>query len=200
MVFSEREEKTMKLNLGCGRNLLNGYVNIDKVHSHGIVYADLDAYVGNTPTLPFEDNTIDEIRMSHVLEHINNTLGLMQELWRVAKPSTMLTVYCPYGSSDDADEDPTHVRRYFLQSFGYFSQPYYWRADYGYRGDWQPIEIKLLIDRWAFGQLTKEDMLYKVKHDRNVVQEMCATLTAIKPMRQPRRDLQIQPVTSFHYE
>ena len=60
----------------------------------------------------------------------------MQELWRIAKPNAKMVIRVPHGASDDAWEDPTHVRAYFSNSFGYYSQPYYWRADYGYRGDW----------------------------------------------------------------
>jgi hypothetical protein len=41
----------------------------------------------------------------------------MQELWRVAKPDAILGIRCPHGASDDADEDPTHVRRMFPRSF-----------------------------------------------------------------------------------
>lgn len=66
---------------------------------------------------------------------------MMQELHRIAKPGAKANFRLPNGASDDAFEDPTHVKQYFLQSFGYFSQPYYWRSDYGYRGDWKADKI-----------------------------------------------------------
>jgi SAM-dependent methyltransferase len=72
-----------------------------------------------------------------------NVCLLMQELHRIAKPNGKLVIRCPHGASDDAWEDPTHVRAFFARSFGYFSQPFYWLADYGYRGDWQPAKIVL---------------------------------------------------------
>ena len=43
--------------------------------------------------------------------------------------------------------DAAPFGRFFLNSFGYFSQPFYWRADYGYRGDWQTRRIVLYVDR-----------------------------------------------------
>jgi len=52
--------------------------------------------------------------------NISNTLRLMQELWRIAKPDAHMTIRIPHGSSDDAWEDPTHERAYFANSFGYF--------------------------------------------------------------------------------
>jgi hypothetical protein len=110
----------------------------------------------------------------------------------VAKAGCELVVKCPYGSSDDADEDPTHVRRMFLGSFGYFSQPYYWRADYGYRGDWQPATI-VLRPTTRFFMSTDEAIANALVTERNVVEEMTVTLRAVKPARPPERELQVAP-------
>jgi hypothetical protein len=99
----------------------------------------------------------------------------------------------PYGSSDDAFEDPTHERQYFINSFGYFSQPYYWRADYGYRGDWNAVTITLLAQREGNEGLSEGELLSKVMRERNVVAEMVAELRAIKPIRASSRDLQTRP-------
>ena len=116
---------------------MEGWVNLDRVELPGVnIVADIDRCAEEP--LPLEDDYVDEFLLSHVIEHIRNPMPLMQELHRIAKPNALAAIRVPYGSSDDAFEDPTHVQRYFLNSFGYFSQPSYWRADYGYRGDWQP--------------------------------------------------------------
>ena len=176
----------MKLNLGCGRDIRAGWVNIDSVSLPGVDHViDLDA----DPVLPFGDDTVDRVEGSHVIEHLHHPLPLMQELWRVAKPGAELVFRCPYGSSDDADEDPTHVRRIFLQSWDYFAQPNYWRADYGYRGDWQPTTITLRIHPLLNG-LSRDEVMAAARFQRNVVREMVATLTAVKPARPPERHLQ----------
>src|SRR5258708_31966184 len=67
---------------------------------------------------------------SHVIEHLRDPLPFMEELWRVSRPGAKAVFRCPYGSTDDADEDPTHVRRMFAGSWGYFGQPHYHRAQY----------------------------------------------------------------------
>ena len=184
-------EVATKLHLGCGRTHLPGWVNIDNVNLPGVdLVADLDAC--RHRRLPYSDDSVDEFLMSHVIEHIKDTLGLMQELHRIAKPGAKLVARVPYGSSDDAWEDPTHVRAYFIQSWGYFSQPYYWRADYQYRADWQPEQLELLVDKSYAGKDTQE-VLKMVFSQRNVVSEMVATLSAVKPIREPKRELQILP-------
>ena len=62
--------------------------------------------------LPLPDDSIDEFLLSHVIAHISTPLDLMQELHRIAKPGAVAKIRVPYGSSDDAFEDPTHVRQY----------------------------------------------------------------------------------------
>jgi SAM-dependent methyltransferase len=168
-----------------------GWVNVDCVPLPGVdVVVDLDD--PEKVTFPWLYDTVDEFAAIHVLEHIRYPLPLMQEAWRCAKPDATFTVACPYGSSDDADEDPTHVRRMFLNSFLYFSQPAYHRADYGYRGDWEVEMITLDLPAHYSG-VAKEDILQDVMSLRNVVVQMTAVLRAVKPVREPLAELQRPP-------
>ena len=180
-----------RLNVGCGRDAKAGWVNLDAVELPGVdTVTDLELCRENP--LPFEDDRFDEFLLSHVIEHVQNTLPLMQELHRIATPGARAVIRCPYGSSDDAFEDPTHVRQYFLNSFGYFSQPYYWRADYGYRGDWKVNKIELAVDQATHEGMAAAEILDRVQSRRNVVREMVAELEAVKPIREPRKEWQQQ--------
>lgn len=85
------------------------------------------------------------------------------------------------------------MRAFFAQSFGYFTQPFYWRADYGYRGDWQPAKIVFAVDGRTHQGMTVEAIAKQIEMQRNVVREMIAELIAIKPIRQPLRKLQSAP-------
>lgn len=182
----------LRLNLGSGRRHHPGFVNVDHQPGPGVdVVANLDDCARTK--LPFDDDSVDEFLLSHVLEHIRDSLALMAELHRIARAGAKLTIRVPHGASDDAWEDPTHVRAYFPGSFSYFSQPYYWRADYGYRGDWQPDRVTLIVSpKMAAGQ-TMEVLCQRVLHERNLVQEMEVACHAVKPIREPLRELIVPP-------
>jgi SAM-dependent methyltransferase len=185
----------VKVNLGCGRRSRVGWVNVDRVPLPGVdIVAELDD--PEKVTFQWPDNTVDEFALSHVLEHLRYPLPLMAEAWRVAKPGAHMTVACPYGSSDDAWEDPTHVRAIFLNSFGFFGQPYFWRADYGYRGDWTVERLELDIPAHYRG-VPNDEVLRDVMLLRNVVTQITATLRAVKPAREPRRELVTPPPVVF---
>lgn len=181
-----------KLHLGCGRDVRDGWVNLDLVPGQGIdVVADLDQC--SSKRLPFEDDVFDEVLGSHLIEHIRNPLPMMQELHRVCREGARAVFRTPHGASDDAFEDPTHVRQYFPGSFMYFAQPMYWRADYGYRGDWQPETVYLRVRPESLEGKRPEQVFAEINLLRNMVVEMCVVLRCVKPIREPRRDLIARP-------
>ncbi|HMS56766.1 MAG TPA: methyltransferase domain-containing protein [Fimbriimonadaceae bacterium] len=80
-----------KLNLGCGHDVREGWVNVDKFPaSDSVVQADF-------PYLPFEDNTSEEVVLSHVLEHFGYAEGeiLVREIHRVLGPGGVATIEVP---------------------------------------------------------------------------------------------------------
>ena len=180
----------MKLHLGCGRTRLDDYTNVDSVLIEGVtdLICDLDGPDLADKILP---DTVTESVGFHVIEHLRNPLAFMEALWTVTAPGGTAQFEVPYGSSDDAWEDPTHVRPYFPNSWMFFSQSAYWRADYGYRGDWKLTDLVLLVEaaRWRDNL---DALLPAVMTERNVVRSMTATLTAVKPAREP--GCEIDPV------
>lgn len=186
----------MRLHLGCGRNPIPGWVNLDIAAGDGVdVVADLDACA--TVPLPFDDGSVDEVVGVHVLEHLRRPLPLMAELWRVARPGGTATFEVPYGSSDDAWEDPTHVRPWFAGSWLAYAQPYHWRADYGYRADWQPETLLVDMPAERYSETAPAQMFDDLMRRRNVARRMTCTLAAVKPARPADRDLLKHPLLTF---
>ena len=100
----------MKLNLGCGSKLLTGYTNIDKFDFYKPdLLHDLEKF-----PYPFQDNSVDEIILSHVLEHLGQAPetfnNIIKELYRVCKNETIINISVPHPRHDEFISDPTHVR------------------------------------------------------------------------------------------
>lgn len=99
----------MKLNLGCGKDTREGYVNIDMLPGPGVdVVLDL-----NTCKLPYQSDSIDEIYLSHVLEHIIDRYAFMIECHRVLKPKGSVIVKLPVNRFSVAHQSCTHGKGYF---------------------------------------------------------------------------------------
>jgi SAM-dependent methyltransferase len=172
----------VKLNVGCGRDIREGYVNIDGADLPGVDFnVDLDACA--TEPLPLPDDHFQELELIHVLEHLKNPLPLMQELYRVAAPGGRLLVRVPHSGHDDAWVDPTHVRALTPGTFAYFGQPKYVDMDYGYTGDWRIERCDLMVERAVFDTIGRDQMRQAVILYRNVAKEISVDLIAEKPAR-----------------
>lgn len=83
--------QTIRLNLGCGSDIREGYINVDKFPANeSVVQAEF-------PILPFNDNVADEALLSHVLEHFGYADGqtLCREIQRVLKPGGVALIEVP---------------------------------------------------------------------------------------------------------
>lgn len=88
--------KPFLLNLGGGLTRAPGWINVDLYGKPDIVW-DLDV----TP-YPWADNSVDGIKMFHVLEHLDNWWGCFTECARVLKPGATLEIRVPDESSMSA--------------------------------------------------------------------------------------------------
>jgi len=186
----------MKLNVGCGHNIIEGWTNLDWSPADGVdIVFDLETCRDNP--IPLEDDSVDEFLISHVLEHIVNVLPLMEELYRIATPDAVCYVRVPDGASDTAWEDQTHVRAYHPGSFQYFEQPCYHIAPYRYSGDWKPETIQVVTKREYYPDL--DDMPQALTTNRNLASEILVILRAIKPARPRDKSLKtpIRPIARF---
>ena len=100
----------MKLNLGCGQNRIEGYVNADREPAaEPDVVMDLEEF-----PWPFDDDSVDEVVANHVLEHVGAApevfIGIMQELYRVCRGGALIHIGVPHPRHDFYLNDPTHVR------------------------------------------------------------------------------------------
>jgi len=104
-------EDTIRLNLGCGAKILEGWVNVDTVSRGGANYQgvkgtdpDVNADIRD---LPFDDDYADEAMAIHVLEHfyIWEAPEVLKEWIRVLKPGGKLIIEVP-----DLDKVILHIQ------------------------------------------------------------------------------------------
>jgi len=111
----------VKLNLGCGYNKLDGYINVDRdLNCSPDIVADIEK------PLPFEDSSVDEIMMVHVLEHLGQDtetyLNIWKEFYRVLKNQGVIKIIVPHWQHENFHHDPTHVRKVTPVGVDMFSQ------------------------------------------------------------------------------
>jgi SAM-dependent methyltransferase len=107
----------MKLNLGCGAKIIEGFTGVDIIKTPAVeVIHDLNVF-----PYPFSDNSVDEIILDNVLEHLDNVIKVMEELHRISQPGAIVKIKVPYFKSNSAFTDPTHKHFFTEKSFKYFS-------------------------------------------------------------------------------
>lgn len=81
----------MRLNLGCGDDIRDGYVNVD-LYGKCDVRADLTVF-----PWPFADSSVEEVMMLDFLEHVPwaKTEDILRESWRVLVSGGQLVVQVP---------------------------------------------------------------------------------------------------------
>ncbi len=118
-----------KLNLGCGRKKLPGHLNVDRVVE---VQPDL-VHDLNVIPLPLPGGAFDEICAYDVVEHLDDLVAFMREVWRLAAPDARVLITTPHFSCANAFMDPTHQRQLSCFSFDYFTTGHPWNF-YGSEG------------------------------------------------------------------
>jgi len=96
---------------------MEGYVNCDKVKE-----VNPDKVVDLEKKLPFKDNSVEEIVLTHVIEHVTNMYQLMEEMYRICKGKAIIKIATPYFSSESAFSNFTHVRFFTWTSFDLFDK------------------------------------------------------------------------------
>jgi ubiquinone/menaquinone biosynthesis C-methylase UbiE len=70
---------------------------------------------------PFGDSSFERVLCSHVLEHLSDLVGTMEELCRVCRPGATVVVTVPHFTSAGAYADPTHRRFFTCATMEYFT-------------------------------------------------------------------------------
>jgi len=142
----------MKLNLGCGNDIKEGYINHDLRKHRKEVDLEFDLniddwtelWIKEPPNIKrlVEPNSFDEIRVWDVLEHLDDCINFMNNCWELLGEDGILDIkVCGY-QNESFHIDPTHKKGYHVRSFDYFVPETPLGKSYGFYTDkkWNFIE------------------------------------------------------------
>jgi ubiquinone/menaquinone biosynthesis C-methylase UbiE len=137
------------LNVGCGTDIRQGWVNIDSAKLPGV---DMVVDIQKTP-LPFKTGTFDEILCQDILEHIDHArfTAVLRELHRILKTGGTLTIQVPHFTSRYNYLDPTHVKRFSILTFEFFVKGSAAQRDYYFDFHFRKIaSARITFERGIF--------------------------------------------------
>jgi len=152
--------KKLKLHIGCGLDKKDGYINCDISPE-----VEPDKIVDLEKKLPFKDNSVGEVFMSHVLEHTQRPIEVMKELYRICQNNAIIKIRVPYFSSESAFSQIDHYSFFSLTTFDCLDRSHvgYWQGT----GNFKTIRKKLVWKRylklpeWIFGIHPKLARIYQ---------------------------------------
>jgi len=113
----EKASGLKKLNLGCGQDIRNGYINLDKSKIKGVnVVHDADKY-----PWPFPNNYFDEVYARDSIEHVKDLFKAMREIHRISKHNAVVRLIVPYWHSSGAFY-PNHHYFFNTDSMKFFTE------------------------------------------------------------------------------
>lgn len=82
-----------KINVCCGKDVRNGWINLDNHNSHGaeVVFDLNEVYKGKN--IPFKDNTFEHVLMDGALYLFLNPIPIINELIRICKPNGIIEIH-----------------------------------------------------------------------------------------------------------
>lgn len=119
------------LNLGCGGDYRDGWVNVD-LDPTGSLKIDRQMDFRKIPW-PLEDASFGLVYMGNVIEHIphefpgvekNGFIAVLEEIHRILRPGGYAVFTTPHWRAEDVVRDPTHTRAIHPWNFIYFTPDY----------------------------------------------------------------------------
>lgn len=107
----------LALDMGAAHNSPAQYMGVDQYPGENV-----DIVAKLPDRLPLEDNSVGVIRAVDFLEHVDDKIALINELYRVLAPGGILLSFTPSTDGRGAFQDPTHTAFYNENSFWYYTK------------------------------------------------------------------------------
>ena len=163
------------LDLGCGTAKVPGAIGVDRFPLEGVdVVHDLREF-----PYPFPDNEVDVVYLNDVIEHLPDTIGTMEEVYRICKSRAKVFIRVLNWNSPLMWSDPTHVRAFTDKSFDFFGsvkgREYYTKAQFIVN------EVKYQYNHFAINYCPSAYRKLASKFLSNILEGLLFELIADKP-------------------
>ena len=133
--------KILRIDLGCGSWKPEGFVGVDTYP-----WPEVDVIADLNEPFPFPDNSVDEVRAHDVIEHLQDRIHTMNEIWRICKDNAIVDIRVPSTDGRGAFQDPTHISFWNINSFQYycveFPEYIHLCRSYGFEGAFSIIRLE----------------------------------------------------------
>ena len=164
----------IKLNLGCGDKILDGYINVDIVEARAGKMPDIICELSNLNV--FENDYADEIMAIHVVEHVWRweIENILKEWIRVLKPGGKMILECPnlISACQEFLKDPD------INSLGgaegqrsmwvFYGDPSWKDPFMMHRWGYTPNSLGTLMHNCGLTELKQEPAQYKLREPRDM--------------------------------
>lgn len=125
----------LKLNLGCGNDIREGYLNVDlNAHQGAIVALDLNKHWWSK-YLVAHYGFASEILALDLIEHLDDPVRFLDECWACLNKDGILRIKACGWQNPNYWVDITHKRAFDIKSFDYFDPSTELGQRYGYYTD-----------------------------------------------------------------
>ena len=98
---------SIRLDIGCGPNKESGFIGIDRFVLPGVdIVADLNRGI------PIATSSAELVYASHSLEHLDDLISVMQEVYRVCRHGAQICIVAPYNEQKLNFANPHHKVRF----------------------------------------------------------------------------------------
>jgi len=130
------------LDVGCGDAKVKGAIGMDCVALPGVdIVHDLNSY-----PWPIKSNSYDLVYLNNIIEHLPNSIKVMEEVFRILKKGGKVKIVTVYWNHFHSITDPQHVSFFNEYSWDFYTGK---RKGYYTKCRFKIESIKLTYDAYA---------------------------------------------------